>query len=262
MDARWYSADIQRFLQPDYYNIAQLQTPMASRHLLLAKSGLTRQDLMMDPSQQMRYGYVGGNQLGKLDWNGLEEYFDTENVCYQCTYDDGSYWNIPVQKHSYFNFSSTETNGDSVDELIRNIEDAESIEELKQSGNPIIVNEQYFETAQTAMRRRASNLDLKSAIEGAREVSTVYYEKAPELAAAVVNAGITVARQGGNIALETAKELSPVPVAVPKDPIAAYDAATTAYDAYIYVKRVVETPYGNVDGHAYPETENCKLVVK
>ncbi len=71
MDARWYSADIQRFLQPDYYNIAQLQTPMAARHLLLAKSGLTRQDLMMDPSQQIRYGYVGGNQLGKLDWNGL-----------------------------------------------------------------------------------------------------------------------------------------------------------------------------------------------
>lgn len=136
MDARWYSADIQRFLQPDYYNVDQLQTPTAARHLLLAKSGLTRQDLMMDPSQQMRYGYVGGNKLGKLDWNGLEEYFDTENVCYQCTYDDGSYWNIPVQKHSYFNFSSTEANGDSVDELIRNIEDAESIEDLSQSGQP------------------------------------------------------------------------------------------------------------------------------
>ncbi|TGG89365.1 hypothetical protein E4656_20125 [Natronospirillum operosum] len=72
MDARWYSPQQGRWLQPDYYSFSQLALPQSARHQLLGSTTLNTQHLLRDPGQQMRYGYVAGNPLRWVDPMGLE----------------------------------------------------------------------------------------------------------------------------------------------------------------------------------------------
>ncbi|TGG89387.1 hypothetical protein E4656_20015 [Natronospirillum operosum] len=71
MDARWYSPQQGRWLQPDYYSFSQLALPNSARHQLLGSTTLNTQHLLRDPGQQMRYGYVSGNPLRWVDPMGL-----------------------------------------------------------------------------------------------------------------------------------------------------------------------------------------------
>lgn len=76
MDARWYQPKLGRWLQPDYYNFAQLSLPKGARQQLLGSTRLNTQSLLRDPAQQMRYGYVSGNPLRWVDPLGLISYKD------------------------------------------------------------------------------------------------------------------------------------------------------------------------------------------
>lgn len=75
MDARWYQPKLGRWLQPDYYNFAQLSLPTGARQQLLASTSLNTQGLLRDPAQQMRYGYTVGNFYRWTDPLGLATYF-------------------------------------------------------------------------------------------------------------------------------------------------------------------------------------------
>lgn len=71
MDARWYDAQKARFLQPDQYNHANLMLPKGAQSELMRYIGRSQSDLLRDPAQQMRYGYVSGNPLRWVDPLGL-----------------------------------------------------------------------------------------------------------------------------------------------------------------------------------------------
>ncbi|MDN3649166.1 RHS repeat-associated core domain-containing protein [Reinekea marina] len=71
MDARWYNPKVGRFIQPDQYNHANLMLPKGAQSELMRYIGRTQSDLLKDPSQQMRYGYVSGNALRWVDPLGL-----------------------------------------------------------------------------------------------------------------------------------------------------------------------------------------------
>lgn len=72
MDARWYDARKGRFIQSDQYNHANLILPKGAQSELLRYIGRSQADLLRDPAQQMRYGYVSGNALRWVDPLGLE----------------------------------------------------------------------------------------------------------------------------------------------------------------------------------------------
>ena len=80
MDARWYQPKLGRWLQPDYYNFAQLSLLSGARQRLLASTRLNAQGLLRDPGQQMRYGYVSGNPLRWVDPLGLEQKWSQQEV--------------------------------------------------------------------------------------------------------------------------------------------------------------------------------------
>ncbi|MDN3649149.1 RHS repeat-associated core domain-containing protein [Reinekea marina] len=71
MDARWYNPKVGRFIQPDQYNHVNLMLPKGAQSELMRYIGRTQSDLLKDPSQQMRYGYVSGNALRWVDPLGL-----------------------------------------------------------------------------------------------------------------------------------------------------------------------------------------------
>jgi len=71
MDARFYDPKTSRFIQPDVFNFANLALPQNSRHELLQYLGLQTEDLLVDPAQQLRYGYASGNPLRWVDPMGL-----------------------------------------------------------------------------------------------------------------------------------------------------------------------------------------------
>ncbi|MBU2862891.1 RHS repeat-associated core domain-containing protein [Reinekea forsetii] len=78
MDARWYNPKVGRFIQPDQYNHVNLMLPKGAQSELMRYIGRTQSDLLKDPSQQMRYGYVSGNALRWVDPLGLCEPKDIE----------------------------------------------------------------------------------------------------------------------------------------------------------------------------------------
>lgn len=71
MDARWYDAQKGRFIQGDQYNHANLMLPAGAQSELMRYIGRSQSDLLRDPAQQMRYGYVSGNALRWVDPLGL-----------------------------------------------------------------------------------------------------------------------------------------------------------------------------------------------
>ncbi|MBU2863263.1 hypothetical protein KO489_05365 [Reinekea forsetii] len=73
MDARWYNPTVGRFIQPDQYNHVNLMLPKDAQSELMRYIGRTQSDLLKDPAQQMRYGYVSGNALRWVDPLGLCE---------------------------------------------------------------------------------------------------------------------------------------------------------------------------------------------
>ncbi|MDN3649147.1 RHS repeat-associated core domain-containing protein [Reinekea marina] len=73
MDARWYNPKVGRFIQPDQYNHVNLMLPKGAQSELMRYIGRTQSDLLKDPAQQMRYGYVSGNALRWVDPLGLCE---------------------------------------------------------------------------------------------------------------------------------------------------------------------------------------------
>ena len=80
MDARWYDAQQGRFIQGDQHNHANLMLPAGAQSELMRYIGRSQSDLLRDPAQQMRYGYVSGNALRWVDPVGLCEMLQTENV--------------------------------------------------------------------------------------------------------------------------------------------------------------------------------------
>ncbi len=77
MDARWYDAQKGRFIQGDQYNHANLMLPAGALSELMRYIGRSQNDLLRDPAQQMRYGYVSGNALAWVDPLGLVEVKDS-----------------------------------------------------------------------------------------------------------------------------------------------------------------------------------------
>jgi hypothetical protein len=71
MDARWYNPHTHRFVQPDYWNLRNTHLPAEIQHELMRFTGLNTDQLLNDPSQQMRYGYVSGNPSKWVDPWGL-----------------------------------------------------------------------------------------------------------------------------------------------------------------------------------------------
>ncbi|MBU2863264.1 hypothetical protein KO489_05370 [Reinekea forsetii] len=71
MDARWYNPKVGRFIQPDQYNHVNLMLPKGAQSELMRYIGRSQSDLLKDPAQQMRYGYVSGNALRWVDPLGL-----------------------------------------------------------------------------------------------------------------------------------------------------------------------------------------------
>ncbi|MDN3649163.1 RHS repeat-associated core domain-containing protein [Reinekea marina] len=71
MDARWYNPKVGRFIQSDQYNHANLMLPKGAQSELMRYIGRSQGDLLKDPAQQMRYGYVSGNALRWVDPLGL-----------------------------------------------------------------------------------------------------------------------------------------------------------------------------------------------
>ncbi|MDN3649177.1 M15 family metallopeptidase [Reinekea marina] len=80
MDARWYNPTVGRFIQPDQYNLVNLMLPNGAQSELMRYIGRTQSDLLKDPAQQMRYGYVSGNALRWVDPLGLCEPVDAGYV--------------------------------------------------------------------------------------------------------------------------------------------------------------------------------------
>ena len=74
MDARWYDPSKGRFIQPDQYNHANLMLPKGAQSELMRYIGRSQGDLLRDPAQQMRYGYVSGNALRWVDPTGLVDW--------------------------------------------------------------------------------------------------------------------------------------------------------------------------------------------
>jgi len=80
LDARWYNPYTQRFNQPDYWSFNNTGLPKAVQHELMRFTGLNTAQLLADPAQQMRYGYVAGNALSWVDLMGLCEPKDIDYV--------------------------------------------------------------------------------------------------------------------------------------------------------------------------------------
>lgn len=79
LDARWYNPYTQRFNQPDYWSFNNTGLPKAVQHELMRFTGLNTAQLLRDPAQQMRYGYVSSNPLTLVDLSGLETTAVTAN---------------------------------------------------------------------------------------------------------------------------------------------------------------------------------------
>ncbi|MDH5259339.1 MAG: hypothetical protein OEX07_15095, partial [Gammaproteobacteria bacterium] len=71
LDARWYNPYTQRFNQPDYWSFNNTGLPKAVQHELMRFTGLNTAQLLTDPAQQMRYGYVRNNPVSWSDVFGL-----------------------------------------------------------------------------------------------------------------------------------------------------------------------------------------------
>lgn len=74
LDARWYNPYTQRFNQPDYWSFNNTGLPKSIQHELMRFSGLNTSQLLRDPAQQMRFGYVKNNPLSYIDLNGLDSF--------------------------------------------------------------------------------------------------------------------------------------------------------------------------------------------
>jgi len=71
LDARWYNPHTTRFIQPDLWNFASTGLPKEIQHEVMQFAGLNSNQLLKDPGQQMRFGYVANNALKLPDYTGL-----------------------------------------------------------------------------------------------------------------------------------------------------------------------------------------------
>jgi len=72
LDARWYNPYTSRFVQPDLWNFSSTGLPVKVQHDVMQFAGLNSNQLLLDPGQQMRFGYVSGNPINSIDLIGLE----------------------------------------------------------------------------------------------------------------------------------------------------------------------------------------------
>jgi len=72
LDARWYNPYTSRFVQPDLWNFSSTGLPKDVQHEVMQFAALNTSQLLSDPGQQMRYGYVRGNPVSLIDPYGLE----------------------------------------------------------------------------------------------------------------------------------------------------------------------------------------------
>ena len=73
LDARWYNPQTTRFIQPDLWNFASTGLPKDVQHEVMQFAGLNVEQLLRDPGQQMRFGYVSNSPLSWVDPFGLAE---------------------------------------------------------------------------------------------------------------------------------------------------------------------------------------------
>ena len=71
LDARWYNPQTTRFIQPDLWNFASTGLPQEVQHEVMQFAGLNVNQLLLDPGQQMKYGYVKSVPLNGTDPFGL-----------------------------------------------------------------------------------------------------------------------------------------------------------------------------------------------
>jgi len=73
LDARWYNPQTTRFVQPDLWNFSSTGLSKEIQHEVMQFAGLDLNQLLKDPGQQMRFGYVSHNPLSWIDPFGLAE---------------------------------------------------------------------------------------------------------------------------------------------------------------------------------------------
>jgi RHS repeat-associated protein len=112
MDARWYDAQKGRFIQADQYNHANLMLPKGAQSELMRFIGRSQSDLLRDPAQQMRYGYVSGNALAWVDPLGLVTYFIGGGG------DKNDFWSIFTSGGQEYNANGTGNMGQTRDRMV------------------------------------------------------------------------------------------------------------------------------------------------